>query len=313
MTAGLSLAGRLPLVAEELRTALASHGPELAAAALAIARVEYPALDAAACIATLDRLGAEAAARVERAASRSVLEAVVRLNDYLYDEQGFRGNSEHYDDARNSFLNEVLDRRMGIPISLGTVYMEVGRRAGLDVEGVNFPGHFLLRVAVLPDDRLRSSRDYLIIDPFNGGALLDEDDCRELLRQRGGDDDGFDRRVLARASRRQIVTRMLVNLKRLYVRMRSFPQARFVSELLLMLDPSSLTELRDRGLLAYHVDDLGSALRDLESYLRQVPKGPSLDALDSLTDDERMRPASEDDVQIWEQVKTLRRRVTGFN
>src|SRR5688572_33016621 len=114
--------------------------------------------------------------------------------------------------------------------------------------------------------------DDLIIDPFNGGALLSEFDCRQLLRNHVGDEAAFDRSLLAPATRHDIVVRMLVNLKRLYVRMRSFPQARFISTLLLTADPSAVHELRDRGLLAYHLEDFSSALRDLEEYLRLVPK-----------------------------------------
>src|SRR5206468_46266 len=117
--------------------------------------------------------------------------------------------------------------------------------------------------------------DDLIVDAFHAGALLSEVDCRQLLRQHVDEDAAFDPTLLATATRQHIVIRMLVNLKRLYVRMRSFPQARFIADLLLAVDPSALSELRDRGLLAYHMEDFGSALRDLESYLRMMPKGDS--------------------------------------
>src|SRR4051812_27550531 len=117
-------------------------GDDLAPAALAIARVEYPSLDSKPYLALLDRMGVEARARVRQAGD----DPIGAFNEYLYDEQGFVGNRERYDDPRNSFLNEVLDRRTGIPISLAVVYLEVAHRAGLLVDGVNFPGHFLLRV-----------------------------------------------------------------------------------------------------------------------------------------------------------------------
>ncbi len=120
----------------------------------------------------------------------------------------------------------------------------------------------------------------MIIDPFHGGALLSEVDCRELLRQHVGDEAAFDRSLLEPATRHQIVVRMLVNLKRLYVRMRSFPQARFISDLLLTVDPSAITELRDRGLLAYHLQDFAAALRDLEEYLRLSPRPEPTDTED---------------------------------
>jgi regulator of sirC expression with transglutaminase-like and TPR domain len=230
------------------------------------------------------------------------------LNEYLYDEQRFTGNRARYDDPRNSFLNEVLQRRTGIPISLAVVYLEVARRAGVWVAGINFPGHFLVRTAGIRPE----GADFLIVDPFHGGALLSESDCRELLRQHIGDDAAFDRDLLAPATRQQIIVRMLVNLKRLYVRMHSFPQARFVSDLLLTVAPSALAELRDRGLLAYHLQDFGAALRDLESYLRLLPRrldAPESDASAEESDDSE----SGEGGQIWEHVKMLRKRVAGFN
>jgi regulator of sirC expression with transglutaminase-like and TPR domain len=177
---------------------------------------------------------------------------------------------------------------------------------------VNFPGHFLLRA---PTTSAPTANDALIVDPFHRGAFLSELDCRELLRQHVGDAAAFDRTLLEPATRHQIVVRMLVNLKRLYVRMRSFPQARFISGLLLSVDPSAIAELRDRGLLAYHLQDFAGALRDLEAYLRLLPRQQIVDdESQSLSSDEESAttPATEHE-QIWEHVKTLRKRVAGFN
>jgi len=294
-------------------------GPDLLPAALAIARVEYPALDATPYLQQIDRMGADARARIAGFADRPAL-AVRALNEFLFDELGFRGNRDRYDDPRNSFLNEVLERRTGIPITLAVIYIEVARRAGLIVEGVNFPGHFLLRVPFeitgAPGSLLPNGEERLIIiDPFHGGASLSESDCRQLLREHVGDEAAFDTTLLEPATRLHIITRMLVNLKRLYVRMRSFPQARFVSDLLLTIDPSAISELRDRGLLAYHLEDFAAALRDLEAYLRiRLRHLPDLESGGN-------PPASGDDpndetshdAQIWEHVKTLRRRVAGMN
>jgi len=289
---------RTAQVAEDLRRAMRAPGGDLATAALTIAQIEYPTLDRDRYLEMLERMGAEAAVRLALATSGRA--AVRALNEYLYEDLGFRGNSDHYDDSRNSFLNEVLDRRTGIPISLAIVYIEVARRAGLRVEGVNFPGHFLLRVpSVLAP---ASGPDpFLVIDPFHDGAILDRDDCEQLYQQHAGDGE-LDDRQLEPATRPQIVARTLMNLKRLYVRMRSFPQARLVSELLLAVDPSSLTELRDRGLLAYHLEDFHAALRDLESYLR----------LSTIGSGDGVAGQGEDG-QIAEQVQTLRRRVAALN
>ena len=315
MPFSLHLNARTAEVAAELQKAMDAPGDDLAPAALAIARVEYPSLDAKPYLARLDRMGHEAAARISDARG----EPIRALNEYLYDEQGFVGNRERYDDPRNSFINEVMDRRTGIPISLAVVYLEVAHRAGLHVDGVNFPGHFLLRIrdGIIGDAR----SDVGIIDPFHGGARLSEYDCRQLLRQHVGDEAAFDRTLLAPATRHDIVVRMLVNLKRLYVRMRSFPQARFTSSLLLGLDPSAISELRDRGLLAYHLQDFAAALRDLEEYLRLAPKLAEPAEHDIIAEHESDSDAEDtgreiemdDATQIWEHVKTLRKRVAGFN
>ena len=290
-------------------------GGDLASAALAIARVEYPSLNPGPYVATLDRMGEEAAARLHHMGDDSLR----AFNEYLYDEQGFTGNRDRYDDPRNSFINEVLDRRTGIPISLAVVYLEVARRAGLQVDGVNFPGHFLLRARDATSSDARS--DMVIIDPFHGGARLSEYDCRQLLRQHVGDEAAFDTTLLAPATRHDIVVRMLVNLKRLYVRMRSFPQARFISSLMLGIDPSAISELRDRGLLAYHLQDFPAALRDLEEYLRLAPKSSELGEHDLVVDpgeegsENESHPEAvlDDATQIWEHVKSLRKRVASFN
>jgi regulator of sirC expression with transglutaminase-like and TPR domain len=222
---------------------------------------------------------------------------VKALNAYLFDEQGFIGNREKYEDPRNSCLNEVLERRTGIPITLALLYIEVAARAGLRVDGVNFPGHFLVRC---PDVSAPGAKS-IIIDPFHGGALLSEHDCRLLLQRHVGTEVAFDKSLLAPATRPQILLRMLLNLKRIYVHMRSFPQAREITEMLLALNPSALSELRDRGLLAYHLNDLATALRDLQTYLK-------LSRLADLDDEER-----QEQEQIWEHVKTLRRRVAALN
>ena len=298
-----SLLTRLPQIADELLRAINEPGESLAPAALAIARVEYPSLDAAPYLQRLERMGEAAEGRLQRQAHGGVAAQIATLNAYLFEELGFSGNADRYDDPRNSFLNEVLDRRLGIPISLAVVYLEIGRRAGMRLEGVNFPGHFLVRAPDAAED--------LIVDPFHAGALLSEVDCRHLLREYVGDETAFDRALLATATRAHIVVRMLVNLKRLYVRMQSFPQARAVANLLLAVDPSALSELRDRGLLAYHMEDFASALRDLEAYLRLMPRSDAPNPEEQEESEEET--AASESAQIWEHVKTLRRRVAGFN
>jgi len=284
-----------------LTAAAGAAGTSLAPAALLIARIEYPRLDVESYLAKLDAMGELARQAVQRrikdTSDSSQLACIKAVNEYLFDELHFVGNREKYEDPRNSCLNEVLDRRTGIPITMCVVYMEVARRAGLHIDGVNFPGHFLVRC---PEVRPRGSSG-LIIDPFHRGALLSEHDCRLLLQRQVGSEVAFSRSLLAPTTRMQILVRMLINLKRIYVHMRSFPQARDVTELLLAMTPSALSELRDRGLLAYHLNDVTGALRDLQTYL----KLSSLSELD--------KESREEQEQIWEHVKTLRRRVASLN
>jgi regulator of sirC expression with transglutaminase-like and TPR domain len=283
-----------------------SPDPDLAIAALMIARIEYPRLDAGPYLDRIDAIGRDAKLRVDAAMQADAplrtdpddYARVIALNNYLFGELHFVGNSVTYEDPRNSFLNEVLDRRTGIPITLALVYMEVARRAGVHVEGVNFPGHFLLRC---PARRGLPQTDDLIIDPFHGGALLSEEAFRERLRRHGGNEVDVEPPLLIHATKPQILARVLLNLKRLYVQMCSFPQALDVTELLRAVDPSAINELRDRGLLAYHLKDFSSALRDLQAYL-QVSGSAQLD------EDDRAEHE-----QIWEYVKTLHRRVASLN
>ena len=304
----LNLTSRVVQVAADLEAALNAPGNDLLPAALAIARVEYPALEAQPYIDRIEEMGVRAAGRLGELSVHSS-EAITAFNEYLYEEEGFAGNRAQYEDPRNSFLNEVIDRRTGIPLTLAVIYLEVARRAGLTISGVNFPGHFLLRS--VPG----AIGQELIIDPFHGGALLSEFDCRQLLRNHLGDEAAFDSSLLAPATRHDIIVRMLVNLKRLYVRMRSFPQARFVSTLLLSADPSATSELRDRGLLAYHLEDFSSALKDLEEYLRLSPNEEQgdLEVGDDDSDDEEGEDSEQQPPRVLDHVKALRRRVAGFN
>jgi regulator of sirC expression with transglutaminase-like and TPR domain len=277
-----------------------ASGTQLAPAALVIARIEYPRLDPEPYLRRLDALGHAASHAVDGAAAASgdtsTLARIKALNAFLFAELQF-GGSDNYEDPRNSCLNEVLDRKAGIPITMAVVYMEVARRAGIPIDGVNFPGHFLVRCPEIN----ASAGTELIIDPFHGGALLSEHKCRLLLQKHVGSKVAFNKALVAPATRTEIVVRMLLNLKLLYVHMRSFPQARSVTEMLLALTPSALSELRDRGLLAYHLNDVTGALRDLQTYLK----------LSNVKDMDK--EARDEHEQIWEHVKTLRRRVASLN
>jgi regulator of sirC expression with transglutaminase-like and TPR domain len=280
-------------LSDELQTLLASRSVDLARAALLIARVEYPHLDPAETLSAIERLGRHASERLTPLAGAPLTERLEALGRFLYVDAGFAGNREHYKDFRNSLLNAVVERRTGIPITLALVYREVARYAGIEVHGVSFPGHFLMRVAPGAGEEAP-----LILDPFDGGRRLDEHDCRALLLRQVGSDEEFGPALLEPCTSRQFIARMLNNLKRTYVEQRSFPQARAVTELLLAVEPSVGSELRDRGLLAYHLNDFPSALQDLESYLR-------LRTWDARDKEERER--------IVEHINALKHRVAGFN
>jgi regulator of sirC expression with transglutaminase-like and TPR domain len=173
-------------LADELLDAVNAPGTELARAALVIARIEFPKLDPEPSLMRLDAMGDAArtaiADHVAATGDNTLVGAIKTINRYLFDELGFEGNREKYDDPRNSCLNEVLDRRTGIPITLSVVYLEVARRAGVAMEGVNFPRHFLIRCA----DQSGPGKTGLILDPFHGGMIMSEQKCRGRREPHGG-------------------------------------------------------------------------------------------------------------------------------
>ncbi len=287
-------------LAELIAEAADRPGPDLAAPAFLVARIEYPRLDPSPYLDRLDQMGDAAFHFVatDPGQDAPLGARIDAVNRFLFGELGFAGNREQFDDPRNSCLNEVMDRKKGIPITMALIYIEVARRAGVRAEGVNFPGHFLVRC--LQELHTDDPNDGLIVDPFHGGAILNEAECRQLLKPHMSEAT-FDPSLLARASRRQILVRMLINLKLLYVKMHSFPQARATTDALLALQPASLGDLRDRGLLAYHMNDFSHALRDLEEYLKVARLSEQ---------DEDQKTETE---QVWEHVKTLRRRVAQLN
>jgi regulator of sirC expression with transglutaminase-like and TPR domain len=223
---------------------------------------------------------------------------VAVLNALIFEEERFAGNQARYEDVRNSFINEVIDRRLGIPITLALIYMEVARRAGWHIDGVSFPGHFLLRAP-------GGGEDDLILDPFAGGAEVTDENGRRLLGRHLGQehaDAPVDPALFRPCTARHLLARMLNNLKRAYLELRLFPLARVVTDLLLAVEPTRLTELRDRGLIAYHLEDFPAALRDLEDYLR----------LNGWSEHPENADREECD-EIFEHIKTLKRRVAGMD
>lgn len=237
-------------------TRLAENDIDLGEAALLIAAEEQPGLDPAPWLQRLDDLGQRLQARLHGV--RGDLDRLARLTGLLFTEEGLRGNADDFYDPRNSYLNEVLDRRLGIPITLAVVCLEVGRRAGVFLEGVGFPGHFLLRLARQPQ---------VLVDPFDGGRLLSAADCEKMLERitRGNVD--FDPRLLRPAGPRLILQRMLNNLRGIYIQRGELERTVAVLDRLLLLDPDDPTPLRDRGLLHLRWGDPDQGIGDLEGYL----------------------------------------------
>lgn len=248
---------------------------DLARACLLIATDAYPGLDVDGYLGEIERLGMRLRGRLP--AGESVEARVVALNEFLFDDLGYHGNAENYYDPRNSYLNEVLDRRMGLPITLCVLYIEVGRRIGLALEGVSFPGHFLVRL------RLRGAM--LVLDPFSGGEAQSESDLRARLHRvipqsaAGGVPieelplDPF----LEPAGKRQILSRLLRNLKGIY---READQPQRLLEVLnrmLVVSPDAHAELRERGYLYQRLECYRAALKDLQSYSALAPEAADVD------------------------------------
>ena len=255
---------------EDFAALAAGERTDLARAALAIARIAYPDLDPAPYLRQLDDLAAAVRPRLYPQASPEA--AVTELAGYLFGECGFRGNQEEYYDPRNSYLNDVLERRTGIPITLSLVLIETGVRLGLGIEGVGFPGHFLVRVA--------GSRGPLLLDPFYGGRPIGE---RELLaRYRtfvGSDAPALPPDALATTGTPAILTRMLRNLLRAYLDQKDHAHALAAADLLLVLVPDSADEVRVRGLLYEHLECFGAALGDFRRYLELAPEAPDAERI----------------------------------
>ena len=233
---------------------------DLARAALLIAREEYPQLPVDAYLGRLDALAEKVRDRLaDETAPLVVLEELLNT---LYTQEGFKGNREAYYDPRNSFLNDVLDRGLGIPLTLAMVLLEVGWRLGLPLEGVNFPNHFLVRY--------RGDAVSLLVDPYSGESRF-EDEAQELLDRGFGGTVRLQPEFLRVADRRDMLVRMLRNLKGLYLKVHDHARALAAVERILLLTPSSAGDTRDRGVLLARMGRTQEALQALERYLEFAP------------------------------------------
>jgi regulator of sirC expression with transglutaminase-like and TPR domain len=208
-------------------------------------------------------------------------ETLARLNQVLFEEEGFRGDNKEYYDPRNSYLNEVVDRRIGIPITLSALYGEVARRVGFRLEGVGFPGHFLLKHEM--------EQGEILVDPFDRGKILTHDDCRAKLKESFQGKLEFHPHQLARTSPRQMLLRVLGNLKSIYVNRRDHPRALAAVERMLLLVSDSPPEIRDRGILLSGVGRPLEGVGELARYLRLKPDAGDRERVESIMDRLRLQ------------------------
>ncbi len=254
---------------------------DLGRAALAIAHAEYPELDIESYVARMNHLAA--AVQDRSGGDADSYRLIAAMNYTFFNVEGFRGNRDDYYDPKNSFLNEVMERKQGIPITLSVLYMEVARRVGLDLCGVGFPGHFLVKHV--------GKEEEIVIDPFHQGEVRSIEELEEMLDEIYRGKLAFQPEFLFPVSKKQILRRMLNNLKAIYLRQGNFLKSLSVVERLLILEPSSAQEMRDRGLLYLKLECFPQALEDLEAYLR-------------------LAPYADDAAEIREQAVSLKKRQT---
>ena len=250
---------------------------ELAAAALCPAQEIYPDLDPAIIYQQLENI----AIAIRPNISTYPLKTIQAINQHLYGDLGFRGNQLDYYDPDNSYLNRVLERRLGIPITLAVVYLEVAQQLDFPMVGVGMPGHFLVRPTVEDME--------VYIDPFNQGEVLFKPDCQAIFYQLYGDNAAWSSDYLAPITAKSFLARLLNNLKLIYLNRRDLGHTLIILDYLLLLFPNEPSNSRDRGLVHYQLRNLLAARADLETYLRYRPDAPDhgqiSQLLDNITDD----------------------------
>lgn len=243
--------------------------------ALLIARDEYPDLDPGGYTALVDDYAGILRPQLDR--DLDLPARLTAINRFLFEELGFAGNNSDYEDPRNSYLNEVFDRKLGIPISLAVVQIELTRRLGLPLDGISFPGHFLVRLPV--DDGI------LVMDPFNKGRPVSAEELKERATPHLGGQTPDDQellQILAPATHRMILMRMLRNLKGLYLERTDWERVARCADRLLKLAPDTAEALRDRGLAYRELGHARGAREDLTRYLQLLPDAEDEEAVRSL-------------------------------
>ncbi len=257
---------------------------DLGRAALTIALTDYPNLDVLDYLARIDQLAGEVASHLDSEAD--IYRSMAALNYVLFKQHGFHGNRKDYFDPKNSFLNEVIERKTGIPITLSVLYMEVAQRVGLALDGVGFPGHFLVKCV--------GDGEEIVIDPFDGGEIKSRADIDKMLFNLYGGKVAFHSDLLAPSTKRDILKRMLANLKAIYINENDLVKSLSVLDRVLILDPASAEDARDRGVVYLRLECYAQAREDFETYLR-------------------LRPDADDAILVREQLVRLANEVTRFH
>jgi len=257
---------------------------DLGRAALTIALTDYPNLDVLDYLARIDQLAGEVASRLDSEAD--IYRSMAALNYVLFKQHGFHGNRKDYFDPKNSFLNEVIERKTGIPITLSVLYMEVAQRVGLALDGVGFPGHFLVKCV--------GDGEEIVIDPFDGGEIKSRADIDKMLFNLYGGKVAFHSDLLAPSTKRDILKRILANLKAIYINENDLVKSLSVLDRVLILDPASAEDARDRGVVYLRLECYAQAREDFETYLR-------------------LRPDADDAILVREQLVRLANEVTRFH
>jgi regulator of sirC expression with transglutaminase-like and TPR domain len=268
----------------EQLAALSDECVDVAVGAALLARDAYANLDVERLLARFDELAEPLAKRGPPALASLAPERQAKaISTYLYEEVGFRGNEQDYYDPKNSLLPDVLERKLGIPITLALVYCEVASRAGVRARGVSFPGHFLVRV-----DAAGSEDAPVLVDPFFGGRTLDEAALQKLL-ERASPSQKLAPEHLAAAAPRAMLVRMLINLKWIHATRGDFARALLALDRIISLTPDSVPALRERGLLAARLGAVEAARADLSRLLELVPQAPDANSIRERLEELRSR------------------------
>jgi len=249
---------------------------DLARAALLVASSEYPTLNVERELFMIQRLAGDVSSKLLE--EDEPLFTMNTLSEHLFDNLGFTGDTENYYDPRNSYLNDVVSRKQGIPITLSLVYIEVGRRLRMPLDGIGMPGHFLVRHREVDD---------LFVDPFNGGILLSIEEVKQRLNDSVRGPFHWDPKFLEPVTNREFLARIIRNLKSIYLRKKDHVRALTMIDFSLALEPNSATDRRDRGIVHYNLGNSAEALDDLQYYLDFAPRGQDTEGVHQLVSELR--------------------------